>query len=103
MRKIKQAIVEGAGPNRTPKVSDFLCLDIKHIQSVLRGSKRHAHNVFSHHHYHNVMLTISISQHHFYSVFLTILFSQHCPSIFLYTCTFLRLSHNILLSTSFAQ
>ena len=28
----EQAIVEGADPNRTPKVSVFSCLDIKHLQ-----------------------------------------------------------------------
>ena len=35
----EQAIVEGADPNRTPTVSEFACLDIKHKHSILGGFK----------------------------------------------------------------
>ena len=35
-KHLKQAIVEGADPYRTQTGSEFSCLDIKHIQSLLR-------------------------------------------------------------------
>ena len=36
---LEQAIVEGADPNRTPTLSEFACLDVKHNHSILRGFK----------------------------------------------------------------
>ena len=72
---LHQAIVEGADPNRTPTVSEFSCLDIKHVRSLLRGLS------------HNVFLTTFFTQRLSHIVFLTPLPLHIRP-------------HNVVLTTS---
>ena len=74
-KHLKQAIVEGEDPNRTPTVSEFSCLDIKHVRSLLRGLS------------HNVFLTTFFTQRLSHIVFLTPLPLHIRP-------------HNVVLTTS---
>ena len=94
----KQAIVEGADPNRTPTVSVFYYIDVKHVQSICVVLKS----------LNNVFLTKSLSQRLSHNVFV-ISFSQSLSHNVIFTRFFLtssfsqRNAHNVILTTSFSQ